>query len=187
MTMTLTESHRPGVSGAYGYTLSGWVETDDEGTAETIGAMSALAIEAATHDPATRAVASAIVADADRRDWAGVAQAVYKFVRKSVKFKRDVPGHEVLRHPEQMVLEIAGSGKTTGDCDESATLGAALLLAAGIPAAFITIGRNVNGPYAHVLYAAKVGGDWVPIDSQEGRYGYVPAHAVRRQLWEIKP
>lgn len=149
--------------------------------------MSALALDAAMTDPGTRAIAGSLVMDASRRDWAAVARNVYQFVRKSVVFKRDTPGVEILRHPEQMLLEIVANGQTTGDCDESATLGVALLLAAGIRAAFITIGRDVDGPFSHVLYAARVNAGWVPIDSQQGRYGYIPKGAVRQQLWEVQP
>lgn len=183
----LREKVQPGLSGAYAYSLSGWVATDDNGTADTIGAMSAVALEAAQFDPVTRTVAAALVEDAPRRDWAAVTKKIYQFVRESVRFKRDTPGTEVLRTPEQMLLEIAQSGKTSGDCDESATLGVALLLAAGIPAGFVTIGRTPGGPYAHVLYAARLGSSWVPIDSQEGRYGFIPGAVAKQQLWEVRP
>lgn len=60
------------------------------------------------------------------------------------------------------------------DCDDVATLGAALLLAAGIPPVFIVTGRAKDrdpGTGAvklrHVFYGARIGDQVMPFDPQE--------------------
>lgn len=183
----LTLTHRRGIEGAYAYTLRSAVGANDEGTADTIGAMSALALEAAQHDPVTIEVAAGILEDTGA-DPIGLARAVYDFLRESVRFRPDPPGRELLRTPEQLLLEIARAGRTRADCDENATLGAALLLALGIPAALITTGRSASGPFSHVFFGAQLGGrEWFPIDPQERRYGVWNPRALRRMVWEVHP
>jgi hypothetical protein len=97
-----------------------------------------------------------------------------------VKFKFDPPGLEQVRHPDQLISEINSAGVACGDCDEVATLGAALLKKLGLSPVFIVVGRKANGQFEHVLYGLRnAKGQFFPIDSQHGFFGSLPAKVKR--------
>lgn len=146
----------------------------DEACALTVGAMKDRAREGAAHASVIQ-LAAALRADAALHGRVGprVLETVYDWLRRVVAFAEDPAGVELIRAPWILVREIAAAGRTWCDCDENATLGAALTLALGLPAAFVLVGPAADGPFRHVFWAAQTGGgaggEIVYIDAQEGR------------------
>lgn len=86
-----------------------------------------------------------------------------------VQYTPDPEGQELIRSPAYMVLDIRQNGSTFGDCDDVATLAAAVGKAAGIPARFVLLSFNRNEPFSHV-YTELENTDslecqWIPLDT----------------------
>ena len=58
---------------------------------------------------------------------------------------------ETLYPPLVLVAELQDSGEITGDCDDLATLGAALGLAVGLAPTFVVVSEDPDGPFSHVF------------------------------------
>lgn len=113
----------------------------------TVQTMRQLARAGATH-PLPAETAAGIVGGAGSDVEA--AEAIRAFLVEHVEFQYDPPDVELLRTPRAMLREIELHGVTEGDCDDVATLGAALGLAVGIPARFVLLSFTPAGPYEHV-------------------------------------
>lgn len=83
-------------------------------------------------------------------------RALYLFVRDSIRFVGDVRGVETLQSP-RYTLQVKA-----GDCDDRATLIAALARSVGLPAdfRFRVVGANPASPgtYSHVYVMARLNG-----------------------------
>lgn len=121
---------------------------------------------------------------------------VYDFLRRHIVFKTDPWGTDQVTAPDTMLTRIAAAGRTSGDCDDVATLGAALVRALGHQPVFLVMGRPELRDAAgrvklvHVFYGARVNGAIIPFDPQErippGQYP--PAHTIGRlEVYEIFP
>jgi transglutaminase-like putative cysteine protease len=157
----------------YAHNLRLSLPDGDAGVASTLWVMAACVDDAVeSGGPVVRA-ATAIAAHAGRKI-ADQVRAVYDWLRKHLVFKRDSVALEHVRHPDQLALEIAADGVTSGDCDDVATLGAALLRAIGVRPALVLASVKPNGSFHHVLFAAELGGRWVHLDPQEGYFDAAP-------------
>lgn len=58
---------------------------------------------------------------------------------------------ELIRAPDRQLQELACRGYLVGDCDDAATLGAALLYSLGIPAQFVVIRMPWEEDFSHVF------------------------------------
>lgn len=58
---------------------------------------------------------------------------------------------ETLYPPLVLVAELHESGEITGDCDDLATLGAALGLAVGLTPTFVVVSEDPDAPFSHVF------------------------------------
>ena len=85
-------------------------------------------------------------------------EALQRFVRDKVRYVKDPVGLELVQIP-QRTLE-AGQG----DCDDKATLLAALLMATGKPARFVALGFK-GMPFSHVLVEVRAGTKWIPLET----------------------
>lgn len=83
---------------------------------------------------------------------------LHQFVRDRIMYVPDPKGVEMVQTPKR-TLAIA-----TGDCDDKATLLAALLSSINIPAKFKAVGFK-GGPYSHVLVQARLGKNWVDLET----------------------
>lgn len=92
------------------------------------------------------------------KDYAAEVAALQAFVRDRIRYVRDPRGAEMVQTPKR-TLEMR-----CGDCDDKATLLAALLESIGAPARFVAIGVG-GGPYSHVLAEARVGSRWIPLEA----------------------
>ena len=92
----------------------------------------------------------------------GQLRALYYFVRDGIRFVGDIAGVETLQSPRYTLTVKAG------DCDDRATLIAALVRAIGIPATlrFRVVAANPRAPqtFSHVYVMANIGGRDIALD-----------------------
>jgi len=166
---------------------------------QTIEAMRAIAHDAARNSPGVQRIARAIAADVASETRSAATRSsrnrsrsllplllvVYAFMRERISFKRDTIGVEHLVHPDQLLLEMA-QGRTSADCDCASMLGAALLLAMGIPAVFILVSARPDGVLQHVFFGASTRAGVIPLDPQEHfSPGEWPPFLTRRVIVEV--
>lgn len=148
--------------------------------------MSRIAVSAAQR-PRIQQIANDLVGDNDLH----TAKNVWNYVRARVRFQADEatsldlpgssPDDEIVVEPEALL------DRGAGDCDDQSTLAAALLIAAGLPAAFITVAAGQRPEFTHV-YAATVleDGQIYPLDCSHGPQ---PGWAIRtngkEQIWPV--
>ena len=112
-------------------------------------------------DPTVRAAALAVLraAGVAAHDALAEASALFQFVRDRIRFTRDPVGVEWLQAPRHTLTLLAG------DCDDMATLLAAMLRTVGIPARFRAVALEPNSNrYSHVYVVASVKGQDLPLD-----------------------
>ena len=115
-----------------------------------------------------------------------VARGIYTLLKNRFKFVPDPVGEELLRHPFNELSRMLNDGEGVGDCDDRAMMGAAMLLAKKMPAAFIVIQRKPNRPFEHVLVGTRVRPDaWYPLDPQVGTPPGTVTPASRMEVFPI--
>lgn len=123
--------------------------------------------------PDVRALAHSIVERVPSKDWAAEVEAIQNWVRSNIRYTFDIAGIETLQRPD--VTIVLGHG----DCDDQATLVAALSEAVGYPARFVAIGSNDD--YEHVyaeVFIPEVG--WMTVETTEPvKVGWEPEHKIR--------
>jgi transglutaminase-like putative cysteine protease len=95
-------------------------------------------------DPLVRQTAARAVYSAPEKDDLAEAAALQDWVRANIRYTGDALDVETLQTPDYTLQELYG------DCDDQATLLAAMLMAVGIPAAYCALGVN-HEPYSHVM------------------------------------
>ena len=95
------------------------------------------------------------------KNWTGQIKRLHSFVRDNVQYVRDVRGVETLQTPDK-TLEFM-----QGDCDDQATLLAALLESIGHPTRFVAMQAVPFGPFVHVFTETKIGDKWYPLETTE--------------------
>ena len=136
-------------------------------------------------------------------------EGIFQYVKRLIRFQSDertaepleshlaqiglgdYPVIEVLIRPRDMVTWRSDTGTgQVGDCDDYAMLTAALLIALGIDAHFVTVAADPRQPgmYSHVYVAAYQQGKRIPLDTSHGEYAgwEVSRNVTRRQEWPIK-
>lgn len=110
-----------------------------------------------------------------QKDQFAEACALFEFVRDHVRYVRDVAGLETLADP-RMTLQ-----RMVGDCDDQATLLAALLESVGYKTRFVMAGYR-SKEFEHVFLQVLVYGDWVSCDpTEDGEFGHAPP--LHRSIW----
>lgn len=137
----------------------------DAGTFATADAMRKVANENAT-DPVVRRVAIHITRGGPPRDLPRQIAAIRSFLTRRVNFIDDPQTAELVQDPAWLLLDIEREGVTYGDCDDVATLGAALGQAIGIPARFVlaAFGES-DAPFSHVWAELYDGESWRELDT----------------------
>lgn len=128
--------------------LEGWI-VERSTASETMERMRKL-VRLAIDDPSFVYAARQIVARAAQRDEPAQAQMLRQWMQQHFQFVKDPDGREDQRDPRYMLNKIQAFGKYLGDCDDAATLSAALAKAIGIPARFIAAAFADPGPFQHV-------------------------------------
>jgi transglutaminase-like putative cysteine protease len=104
------------------------------------------------------------------KDYVGEIERVFRFVRDEIRYTLDINGVETLQTPEA-TLAIGH-----GDCDDKATLLAALLEASGHHTRFHAIGL-APGELSHVFVETLIGdNEWIALDPTEldAEVGWTP-------------
>jgi hypothetical protein len=161
----------------YSDNLSLTLPAGDAGVLSTLWVMRACADDAVESGGPTARTGTALAAKSGRVP-ADQLRAVYEFLAKSITFKRDPHNLENVRHPDQLIDEINEYGQTSADCDDVATLAAALLRQMGLRPALAVVSIKPGGQYHHVTAAALVDGQLRIIDPQE-RCTVIPNAATR--------
>lgn len=143
------------------------------GTWVTVRHMERMVREAIRNPLLVRAARSIVLAVPSGSAPAEVA-AVRRFLAERVRFTRDPLGVETLTSPARMLEDVATDGMASGDCDEVATLGAALGMALGMPARFVLYAFDPGGPWLHVFAELWDGTRWSELDTVREVQGIPP-------------
>lgn len=119
-------------------------------------------IEEGKRDERIVYLARIIAKNCDGRDFDCIAKAVYFFLIRMIKYQFDPRGVEWLQDCEVTLR------KRSGDCDDFATLGSALLQAIGINTRLII--AQANTPvwnHVYLEYYSPRQKKWIPFDASE--------------------
>lgn len=142
------------------------------GVYQTIGAMRALVTQYRTH-PAIRQAATSAAFLTPERDEFAECSALFAWVRDSVRYVRDVHNVETLTTPDKTMAGLIG------DCDDQATLLAALFESIGYPTRFVIAGYHYPGEFEHVYVQVYACDQWIDCDPTEHRpFGWSPPDPV---------
>lgn len=157
------------------------------GTAETLQWMARFA-KAGRVNPFVSQVAREVLIESgvNHKAFPEYVRAIGNFVRDRILYVRDPVRVERVQTPEA-TLRLK-----TGDCDDKATLTAAMLESVGIPARFVAIGKSPLSNFSHVYTEAQVyakGGKpkWVAVETTEPwRTGQSPQNYARRMVRYVR-
>jgi transglutaminase-like putative cysteine protease len=151
--------------------LSGWAIDGSRNAGGTLKKMRQLVIDGSRTEQVIQA-ARAIVRYAGPRDYYGQAQALRRWLSEHLRFSRDPKGTELLQKPAFMLDEIRKHAVVDGDCDDAATLSAALATALGFACTITAVAfYSKHAPFQHVYTLVSVGRkpdgspDWMDMDT----------------------
>ena len=127
-----------------------------------------------------RQLALDIVGDAG---WVGQARAIQQWVQDNIRYIRDPidsdGGVELVQTPEKTLADQAG------DCDDQATLVAALLSSLGHPSRFIAVWFSDPND-GHVLSQTLIGQQWVGVETIQPRpLGWFPPGVTSHYILKV--
>ncbi len=124
-------------------------------------------------DPVVLQRAVSAVYTVPQKDELAEVDAIFRFVRDSIRYVRDIVGVETLCSPDK-TLE-----RRVGDCDDQATLLATMLEAVGYPTRFVVAAYRHPRELEHVYLQVFAAGEWIDADPTEPEpLGYAPPDAV---------
>lgn len=130
-------------------------------------------------DQVIRDQACALVADLPPRQWMAQIHRLHEFVRDSIRYVHDPVDVELVQTPETLLKS------RQGDCDDKATLLAALLTCIGHPSRFVAVGFNGEG-FSHVLVETQVRDGWLPLETILPKpAGWYPDNVTRRYVLKV--
>ena len=144
------------------------------GLAQTVAQMRAYVTQARS-DSNIRSVAIGATSMLAAKDELGEIQALLSWVQSNIRYLSDIYQVETLQTPV-MTIELG-----VGDCDDQATLLAALLESIGYPTRFIVAGYSQASQYEHVYLQAlaREHGLWIDLDPTEKNLaGWCPPGAL---------
>jgi transglutaminase-like putative cysteine protease len=130
-------------------------------TAETLRHMRSFARSSVTHpEQIVLEQIGRILHEADTpaRNWRAQVQACQAWVRDNIKYVKDPADWERVQTPEK-TLQFG-----IGDCDDQATLLAAMMLCIDHPCRFAALAFD-SGMFEHVLLETKIGDRWTPCET----------------------
>ena len=158
------------------------VPAGDAGTLETARIIARLVREG-SRDFYVRQKAIAIFRACGVRpkDRLGEVSALFEWVRRNVRYTRDIWQVETL-HTARRLLELRA-----GDCDDMTILLGAMLMSTGHPVRLVLAGYHPAKPhgYSHIYPEVNVRGRWIALDSTLPHpMGWQP-RALWRRVYEI--
>lgn len=133
-------------------------------------------------------VKTSIVRELEPKDYLSEILAVRFFVAERVRYSNDALAVEQVQDPERLCDQIIQYGKAVGDCDDIATLTAALCRQLGREAHFVTVGFGEPGVYTHVFCRVKEprSGSWIVCDPVAGPHEGNMLRRVRTyKIWQM--
>jgi len=177
--LTLVVQGPPGVEDR----LAGALPPGDEGTEHTIAAMVALIREAAKSEQ-VRSLAAHLA-----QTRVALEAQVFFWLKATIKFHKDPPHLEFLRHPARMIDAVAAGArigkKPIGDCDDVADLAAAVIVASGAAPVLVVVGPDETGPFKHVYAGLRTAQSYIPLDPQELSAPGLEVEAARRRVFDV--
>lgn len=108
-----------------------------------------------------------VVGDTDGRNAGALASRIRAWMGAHLQFIRDpaVDG-DVLRSPDYVMEDVRIRGIARVDCDDAATLGAALGRSVGLDARFVVVGfGSRSAPFSHVWAEVLTERGWTDLDT----------------------
>lgn len=138
--------------------------------------------------PIVRQAAAAAIAGSSSP--ADQAAAIHKWIKARVRFVEDADLAAAFTNDDDAEVlippaDLLAMPQPQGDCDDYSMLAAAMLEAAGIPAAFITVAADPTTPdYSHVYVAAIIDGRPIALDASHGpNLGWAARPTGKRRTW----
>lgn len=155
----------------------------DAGIWDTLSVMAACVDDAVASGGPVHRIAQALATDWGN-DRARQLYGVYDYLRQAMVFKPDPRFMEHVRHPDQIAEEMLLDDATSGDCDDRASIGAALVKLMGFRPVLIVASVRPGGEFHHVLFGVALDGRGVvPLDPQEGFFARWPKGLTRKQVF----
>lgn len=177
------------VTRSYSFAEKLEIPRGEPGTRRTLEEMARVAAHDA-HDPELIDIARAAVSHVPNKDYMSEASALYDLVRKTVQYRHDPYGLELVSAPLRVLL-LDGAE----DCDGHAACVAALAMALGHGAAFRTYAAEKDAPeeWSHVAPVIGVpqgnAVQWVVADTteQDGYFGWEPEpfRVSKTKTWKV--
>jgi hypothetical protein len=116
------------------------------------------------------------------KDRFGEVCALFDWVRRNIRYTRDIFRVELL-HTARRMLELRA-----GDCDDMTILLGAMLLSTGHPVRLALVGFRPEKPhsYSHIYPEVHVAGRWLPVDAtvRSRPMGFAPP-AIWKRICEL--
>lgn len=126
--------------------------------------------------PQIRELALRLTQHLPQKDFRGEALALFNYVQNHIRYVKDIHDVETVQTPLK-TLELSA-----GDCDDKATLLAALLESIGHETRFHAMGFRKNN-ISHVLLETNINGQWVAMDTTEPvSMGWLPP-AIQHSIY----
>jgi transglutaminase-like putative cysteine protease len=124
--------------------------------------------------PQVRGLARELTMHLAQKNFTGEVNALFEFVRDQIRYLGDVADVETLHTP------VVTLDNGAGDCDDKATLLAALLESINHKTRFVAAGFRF-GELEHVFVETKIGDRWISLDPTEPvAMGWAPPGIVTR-------
>ena len=157
----------------------GLLESGDAGVSKTLRLMKALVLQY-RRDPGVMQLARQLVAGLPQYDRGGEIRVLHAFVRDHIRYTNDPQDMELLQTPKA-TLEMG-----TGDCDDKATLLAALLASIGRRTRLVAVALRPSVSFSHVLVEVQHGKGWMPLETIKNvAAGWGPPNVSRRMVCHI--
>lgn len=152
------------------------------GTRATLKAMAAYVREY-RKNLRVRELALSIVRDVGgHKNFKGAAAAICEWVKSHIQYVRDINEVETVQTP------LVTLDYRQGDCDDQATLMAALLEAVGFNTRLRAIKLDPGGAFEHVVAEAQIDNSWVPLETTEDwAPGQFPANVAGNMYEHVTP
>lgn len=128
------------------------------GTRQTLRLMARLVREYRT-DPAIREKAAYLVQFLPGQQFTEEVRTLFTWVRDNIRYLGDVQNVETIQSPDVTLA------RRHGDCDDQATLLAAMLESIGHKTRFVAVGFSRPGEFDHVFTETRIGNDWVALET----------------------
>lgn len=116
------------------------------------------------------------------KDYLGEIAALFDWVRKNIRYTRDIVKVELL-HSARRILQLR-----SGDCDDMVILLGAMLEATGHPIRIVIVGSNPKRKnlYTHIYLETYYKGRWIALDpTMKKPLGWAPK-AVNKKVFSLR-